>query len=190
MAKRGRKPKGCTVDDLEAGLRSQIDEAVRSHADESAASIYRRFGLAQRGVLLDTFQRRVCAIRRAAAGERLDAASAAKADTARMAEGEMIAELRRRVLVESLASLDAGASKPYEIVGMLSRIQEFDRIEIERAANKRAEEKQSAWRTELQGKIDRQKVEADAKLDRMAVDKGIPDEVRERIKDLYGVNVR
>lgn len=190
MAKRGRKPKGCTVDQLDAELRGRIDEAIRSHADESAASIYRRFGLAQRGVIVRTFRRYAAAIREQAAGERISAAATAMGEAERMSEAQMVAELRRRVLVGALAAADAGDAKPYEMAAMLARVQDFDRIEIQRAADKRAEEKQAAWRAELQERLNRAKVDADAKLDRMAVERGIPEDVRERIKDLYGVNVR
>jgi hypothetical protein len=140
MAKRGRPPKGCTVDQLDAELRGRIDEAVRSHADESAASIYRRFGLAQRGVIVRTFRAYTARIRRQAAGERIDAAAAAMGEAAEMSEAEMVAQLRRRVLVGALAAADAGDAKPYEMAAMLARIQEFDRIEIQRAADKRAED--------------------------------------------------
>jgi hypothetical protein len=185
VAKRGRKPKGCTVDQLDAELREKVDEAIRSHAGESSASIYRRFGLAQRGIHVRTFRRYAADIRERAVGERPGEPPAGE----RRDEADMIAELRRRVLVEALASLDAGASKPYEMVGMLSRVQEWDRIEIERAAAKRAEEKQAAWRREEEAKLSAAKVEADSKLDQMAVERGIPEDVAERIKDLYGLKI-
>lgn len=184
MAKRGRKPKGQTIDQLDAALRSQIDEAIRSHADESAASIYRRFGLAQRGLVFGTFARHVTTIRRAEAGRRLDAPRPAPAD-----ERAMIQELRRRVFGEALARLDAGDAKLYETVGLLGKLQEFDRLDIEREANQRASEKHGEWRREVQAKLVRAKAEADAKLDRMALEKGIPGDVAERIKDLFGVKV-
>jgi hypothetical protein len=137
VAKRGRKPKGCTIDDLDERLREQITEAIRSHAEESAVSIYRRFGLSQRGVLLNTFQKHVGQVRREAAGERV---AAYEPPAAGMTEPQVIAELRRRVLSSALASLDAGDMKPYEVVGFMSRVQEWERIDIERRAETRAEE--------------------------------------------------
>lgn len=130
--------------DLDAALRTKIDEALRSHADESVASVYRRYGMNQRGVTLGTFRnyatdvRSRCELSRDAAPSQDDSPS----------EGEMIAKLRRRVYAEALDDLDAGDTKLYEKMKLLAQIQNHDRIELLRDAEKRAGEKHDAWRKE------------------------------------------
>lgn len=151
MAKRGRKPIDKTIDDLPDSVRSQIDERIASAANESAAEIFRALGLASRGLRLDTFTRYAGLLRRQRQGEALASKLLSQPD--HLSDPELIARLKRMVLIDAVARLEAGDSKLYETMSLLSRIQEFDRLEIERAAEARAGEKHEAWRAEASKRI-------------------------------------
>jgi len=133
MAKRGRPPKGKRVEELDATLRAEIDEAIRSRADESVASIYRRFGLAQRGVILRGFQRYVSDLRARHEGERL---VASEPDVGEVSWNE----IERRAMRGMLERLQAGDAKMYELALVVGRRHERERIDIEQRAEKRATE--------------------------------------------------
>jgi len=150
MAKRGRKPKNKVLADLDVALQREIDEAIRSHADESSVSVYRRFGLHQRGLVFSTFRKHVRKVRLDAQGERVTADYTSDLD--KMSERKLIGKLRRRILVEANEGLEAGDTKLYEQVALLSRLQEFDRIDFQRQANERAAELHEEKMTELRDK--------------------------------------
>lgn len=129
MGKRGRKPIAATIDDLDDTLRGEVDEALRSEARESASSVFRRFGLAQRGLRLDTFIRYARKLRQLVWTDEppLDR------DT------PSIEEIRDRLLVAIYETAKAGA-KPHELASLFSRVQAHDRNEIRKAADERAQE--------------------------------------------------
>lgn len=143
MAKAGRKPIQATIDDLDDTLRGEVDEALRSDARESASSVFRRFGLAQRGLRLDTFIRYARKLRQIVWTDEppLDR------------ETPSIEEIRNRLLVAIYETAQAGA-KPYELASLFARVQEHDRIEIQKAADERAADKHTAWQRELRRKQD------------------------------------
>lgn len=114
--------------DLDATLLRKIDEAIRSEAGESAMSIYRRFGLAQRGIHDRTFGRYVATIR-----------SVEWTDAVRPAPPTM-ERIREELLIAIYESAQAGGMKAYEMASLLARVQEEDRNEIRKAAEKRAGE--------------------------------------------------
>lgn len=133
MAKRGRKPKNRTIADLEPVLRAEIEEAIRSHADASAVDIYRRFGLLQRGLLLDTFSRYVRSVRLATAGQRASSPPATPA-------APTWEEIERRAMAGMLERLQAGDTKMYELALVLGKRHERERLNLETEAQRRAEE--------------------------------------------------
>jgi len=180
MAKQGRPPKNASMDALDATLRGEIEEALKSQADESVASIYRRFGLSQRGILLRTFHNFATAVRQRLPQGRLS--PAARAEDERVPEWDELDRWARR---EALARLQAGDAKVYELVLLSRSRRESDKLALEQQAEKRAEEKHAQWREKYLAA----KAAADSKLDQMAVEKGIPEDVKTRIKDLYGINV-
>lgn len=151
MAKRGRKPKGISIGDLSDEVRRDLDLAIESEGDESARSLFARFTLAQRGVGWASFAKYVSQKRREARGRRIEARIASNDDT--RTEAELIAELRRRAYIEALAALQAGDAKLYEIVSTLSRVHDFDRLQMERAAEARAADKHEAWKKEVEKSI-------------------------------------
>lgn len=177
---RGRRPIGISPRDLDPPLRAAVHEAIDSHAEEPAAELFRRFGLAQRGVRLDTFTRYVARRRRQDATDKRE--SIAEAREGEPPSWEAIDEMARR---EALRRLYAGDAKVYELVLLSRSRREADRLELSRVAEQRAaelhEQRIAAWR--------KAKAEADSTLDRMAIEKGIPGDVAERIKDLYGIVV-
>lgn len=143
MGKRGRKPIDKTVEDLDDTLRGEIDEALRSDARESASSVFRRFGLAQRGLRLDTFIRYARKLRQVLWTDEppLDRTTPS------------IEEIRDRLLVLMYEQAQAGGMKAYECAALFQRVQEHDRIEIIREANERAAEKHEAWKDEVAKKV-------------------------------------
>lgn len=142
MGKRGRKPIAATVDDLDDTLRGEVDEALRSDARESASSVFRRFGLAQRGLRLDTFIRYARRLRQVVWTDEppLDR------------ETPSIEEIRNRLLVAIYETAQSGA-KPYELASLFARVQDHDRIEIQKAADERAQDKHEAWKKEVEKSI-------------------------------------
>lgn len=130
MAKAGRPPKNAAMDSLDATLRGEIEEALKSNADESVASIYRRFGLSQRGILLRTFHNFATAVR-----ARLSPAQR-EADE-RVPEWDEIDKWAR---IEALAQLRAGNAKLYELVLLSRSRRESDKLALEQQAEKRATE--------------------------------------------------
>ncbi len=124
------------MSDLDESLHNQIDEAARSYGDESAASIYRRFGLAQRGILLNTFQKYVTTLRKEIAGERINATLRNIGDS----EPPTWDEIDRIARISALERLRAGDAKVYELVLLSKSRREHDKLELEKAAESRAEE--------------------------------------------------
>ncbi len=139
MGKRGRKPIAATIDDLDDTLRGEVDEALRSEARESASSVFRRFGLAQRGLRLDTFIRYARKLRQLVWTDEppLDR------------ETPSMEEIRNRLLVAIYETAQSGA-KPYELASLFARVQDHDRIEIQKAADERAADKHDAWKKEFE----------------------------------------
>lgn len=121
--------------DLPHDLSAQLAQAVLSHADESAASIYQRFGLAQRGILLGTFQKYVSRIRREAAGERMN--TVLEDIGTEPPTWEEIDSMARR---EAVRKLMAGDAKIYEIALLSKGRREHDKLEMEKQAETRAME--------------------------------------------------
>lgn len=151
MAKRGRKPAGITIDELEPTLRAEIERAVESCADESARSLFARYSLAQRGVGWASFAKWVGKLRREAKGARIE--QRLLDQEMDVSETQLIARLRRRVLIEANARAEAGDTKAYELIGLWSRIQDHDRVEIQRAADQRAAEKHDEWKRVAQAEV-------------------------------------
>lgn len=147
MAKPGRKPKGIAIDELPEAARRDLDLALESEASESARSIYARLGLSQAGVGWASFEKYATKKRRESRGRRIEERMAGPDDP--RTEAQLIAELRRRAYIEALAALESGDAKLYEIVSTLSRVHDFDRLTMERAAEARAAEKHEAWKAEV-----------------------------------------
>ena len=179
MAKRGRKPIAATVDDLPDGLRGEVDEALRSDVRESASSVFRRFGLAQRGLRIDTFIKYARKLREVCWTD----------EPPMNRETPSIEEIRAKLLVRIYESAATGNVKPYELATLYARVQEHDRIEIQRAADQRAEQKFAIEIDQKRRKLAEEKRAADEKLDAMMTEKGIPRELGDRIKDLYGLSL-
>lgn len=152
MERRGRKPKGIAIDDLEPTLREEIVRAIESSVDQSVRSLYAQFGLAQRGVGWASFEKWAGKIRRDARGQRVQERLASM-DAEGETEEQLIAKLRRRVLVEANARAEEGDTKAYELVALWSRIMDHDRLDIDKAAEARAKEKHDAWRKEVEKSI-------------------------------------
>ena len=182
MAKRGRKPKGCVVKDLDNVLRRDIDLAIDSEADESARSIYNRFGLAQRAINTRTFRQYVSDRRKERKG-RQPATDFSSEDV------PTLEELRIRCHIGILECLQSGDTKAYELASILARIQDADKIEIQRDAEKRASDKHKAWQAEERKRLQQEKQDADTKLDAIAHEHGIPERVTEAVKLLYGIKL-
>ncbi|MCB9852777.1 MAG: hypothetical protein H6819_06750 [Phycisphaerales bacterium] len=130
------------MESLDDATRDAIDQALASHANEGVASIFRRLGLTQRGIKRTTFydyaRRYRERMKSAGKAATLDAATLGRFDD--LSNPEMIEKIRRRILVRAIQRLEAGDTKGYEDVALLSRIQEYDKIEINRAADERAAE--------------------------------------------------
>lgn len=118
------------MDSLDATLRGEIEESLKSSANESVASIYRRFGLAQRGILLRTFHNFATAVR-----QRLNPTAPIEEEP--VPEWDEIDKWARR---EALAQLQAGNAKLYELVLLSRSRRESDKLALEREADKRAGE--------------------------------------------------
>lgn len=149
MAKRGRKEQ--LFDELDDATRDAVDRALASHANEGVASIYRRLGLAQRDISQRTFydyaKRFRKRLKESGNGSGVNLAALDRYDG--KSNAEMIEDLRRHILVNAMANLESGDAKLYETVALLSRIQAFDKLEIDRAADTRAAELHELKLTEL-----------------------------------------
>lgn len=132
MAKRGRKPKNKMLDDLPAGLRGKIDQAITSDADESVRSIFDRFGLAQRGLVLATFYRD--------AARRRQEIKACDAPVSRASDPPSWDDIDKAVRRLALKQLDAGDPKIYEIALLSRSRRDADRLEIDKKIEARANE--------------------------------------------------
>lgn len=174
----GRPPKNKRVLDLDAETLSQVEEALRE--GESIASIYRRMQLAAAGIAPRSFYGYARKVRSEIELDRMADIKAPEAGAVPSMDA-----IRDMLQVSIWQSFLGGKLKPYEMASMYARVQEQDRLAILRDAGKRAQEKHDADMEERR----RQKAEADSKLDRIAVEKGIPADVRDRIKDLYGLSV-
>lgn len=163
------------MSDLDETLLNQIDEAARSYADESASSIFRRFGLAQRGIQLGTFQKYVSTLRKEVAGERINATLASIGG----AEPPTWEEIDRIARISALERLRAGDAKVYELVLLSKSRREHDKLELEKISEARASEIHNAKMAELR-KAQEQALEATTKDVRLT-----PEQVREiRLKVL------
>lgn len=149
------------LDHLDDSLRDAIDQALRSHANEKVTDIYDRFGLAQRDVARRSFYHYARNFRNdlKARGDGPGVDMAAVDRFAALGDAEMVQRIRRFILVRAIERLEAGDTKGYEDVAMLSRIQEYDKIEIQQAAEARAEElhqiKLEALTKELRDEVDK-----------------------------------
>lgn len=137
MARTGRPAKYATIADLEPALRGEIDEAIRSARNESVSSIFRRFGLAQRGLLLRTFANHVRSVR---------ARPVTVDEDERVPEWD---ELDRWARIEALKRLRAGDAKVYELVLLSRSRREADKLAIEQRAELRAAELHEAKMAEV-----------------------------------------
>lgn len=131
----GRRPIDKTIHDLEPALREQVDEALRSSARESVSSVFRRFGLATRGLKLDTFIKYARKLRQTVWTDEppLDR------------DVPSIEEIRDKLLIAMYELSTAGSMKPHELAALLARVQEHDRVSILQEANERAEAKHAEW---------------------------------------------
>ena len=135
MARQGRPPKIATMSDLPESLVAEIDLAVLSLADESATSIYTRFGLAQRGIGKSSFDKYVGALRREQKDRRfIESPPPPPNDTPSWDDLDRMA---RRAMLEAL---QAGNTKVYELVMLSKSRREADKLDLERMAEARAEE--------------------------------------------------
>src|SRR5262245_15879676 len=108
MPKRGRPPKVRSIGELPVARLQEIEEALRSHADEASISIYRRMGLATEGIPLRTFYEHAKRIRRQASLERQTEADESHAVPSMEA-------VRDRLLIEIYSTAKAGGMKAYEM---------------------------------------------------------------------------
>ncbi|MBX3396512.1 MAG: hypothetical protein KF841_14215 [Phycisphaerae bacterium] len=138
MPKRGRPPKNKSMDDLDPAIRSEVDEAIRSDANESASSIFRRFGLATRGILIGTFIKYAGRIRKTEWTEPPEITTPPSAK-----------ELVDQLMIVSMQSALSGAMKPTDAAALIARMQEYDRLQIIRDAETRAAEIHDAKMAEL-----------------------------------------
>ena len=119
--RRGRPPADRSFFDLDETLQCDIYQAIDSAANESGASIFRRFGLAQRGLKWRNFSRMVSERRaRKEPGTRIQEPGSPSAPSWE----DLDAKCRR--LVDE--RLDAGDAKIYEIVGVMQAT--FKRREV------------------------------------------------------------
>lgn len=135
MAKPGRPPKIATMSCLPESLVEQIDLAILSDADESATSIYTRFGLAQRGIGKSSFDKYVGRMRKEKSDRRYIENPPPPAGDAPTWE-----ELDRMARVEALRALSAGSSKLYELMLVTRGKREVEKLDIERMTEARAGE--------------------------------------------------
>lgn len=112
--RRGRPPKDKTVADLPPDVQGRIREAVLSHADEASASIYRRFGLSQRGICNRTFARYAKDLREQHANERGGACSIVAVPS--------WAEIDERLRCCIAARIDVGNLKAYELAELVRAV--------------------------------------------------------------------
>lgn len=152
MAKRGRKPKDKSIDDLDAALRAEIATAVETQTSQSVRSLYSRFGLAERGVGIAGFEKWAGRLRREARGRAVQQRLESMEDCGETEE-QLIAKLRRRVLVEANARAECGDTKAYELVALWSRIMDHEKLKIEQAVDARAAAKHEVWQEEVATKV-------------------------------------
>lgn len=129
MPKRGRPPINKTIDDLDPALRTEVDEAIRSDANEAASSIFRRFGLATRGLKIDTFIKYARKVRQIEWTERPE-----------NNVPPTMQALMDQLLIGAYQAAMSGEMKPYEMASLIARVQEHDRIGIQKEAEARAAE--------------------------------------------------
>lgn len=184
MARAGRPPKIATMSDLSESLVGEIDHAILSRADESATSIYTRFGLATRGIGKSSFDKYVGTLRREQKDRRYLESPPPPPDDVPSWD-----ELDRRARVEALRALNEGSAKLYEIMLLSKAKRETDKLDLERMAEARADEKHAAWKLDYAARLKAAKDDADKRLDEVAKQKGIPESVAQGIKDLYGISV-
>ncbi len=171
---------------LDATTRKRLDEALLSNAKVDVSEVYRRFGLSERGVEQRGFY---------AYARRLRARFAKKSATATQptqATGKRPRAMETLDRLMQLMNDRIDAGDPKHMPGLASAMRAMTdcmRLTLEEQAEARAAELHAAKMAELQKRLDAEKAAADSKLDRMAIEKGIPVDLAERIKDLYGVKV-
>ena len=173
------------LDCLDETTRNRVEEALLSNRRASVIGVYRRFGLADRGVPRTTFYDYAKRLRERR-GDDGDIEPA-------VSEGERPRTIETLNRLMDLINRRIDADDPKHFPGIASAMRAMNdcmRLTLDEQAEERAQEKHEAWQAELQKRIDSEKAEADAKLDRMATERGIPPELADRIKDLYGITVQ
>lgn len=173
----GRPPRERAFRDLDAALQADIFAAIDSSAAETAPSLYRRFGLEQRGIRLRHFKQ-VVHDRRATAANRPTG----------LAAGEDVPEwdeldVKCRRLVND--KLESGDAKIYEIVGVLQATFKRREVVIKEEAEQREAEKYEQLLAEKAEKA-RAAIEAAEKPGQDPA--AALDRLREDVRMIYGIN--
>lgn len=169
------------MDELDPPLLRDLDLAIESDAEESPRSLFRRFGLSQRGVGYAQFRKHAYRLRQALPeGEKPEPDADVDPDMEDLGRGA------RRELKRLLTS---GGVKPYVLINLAKLCLADQLIDIRQQAEDRAAEKHAAWRREVEAKLAVQKSAADANLDALAEEEDIPAKVRDAVKQLYGISL-
>lgn len=173
MAQRRSKPGPARWLDLTAALRSDVLNAIDSAKGESAKSIYDRFGLAQRDLNWHTFRRMVGVRRKKVdpVAEDLSADVPGWEELDRMMRGAIAANVR------------SGNVKVYEAATVIRSCHDRQRLKIEQAADRRAQERFDAWKGDYEQEKARRIAAAKPKLR----DAGLTDETIALIDQVYGL---
>ncbi|MFO0971835.1 MAG: hypothetical protein U1A27_00135 [Phycisphaerae bacterium] len=165
---------------IDEQTRTRLDELLRSDARRRVTDIYRQFGLADKGVKLRSFAAYAARVR---GRVRRDGDRTVPGDRMSGPDTDVIAE---RILSQIQTVLDSGDPKLLPHYAPLMRaVTDYRRTKISEEIERRAAEKHAEWREQLVAR----KREADKALDQVAAEKGIPESVRDYIKDLYGIKV-
>ncbi len=175
MAKRGRPPAGKAITDLDPAILKDIKGWVDSDKRHTATSVYQRFNLIERDISLRSFQRWVSKRRKA------NAANSAEAEPPAAIDRSSPEDLMLSLLIERA---EAGDPKHFASIGSALRaLCDYRRLGFEEAAEKRAQE----IHEEKMAEARKRKTKADSEMDRISVKGGIPDKVRDAVKNLYGI---
>ena len=172
----GRPPKERAFRDLDAPLRADILNAIDSSAAETAPSLYRRFGLEQRGIRLRHFKQ-VVHDRRAGIANRPTGLAAGDD----VPEWDELDVKCRRLVNEKLESGDA---KIYEIVGVLQATFKRREVAIKEEAEEREAEK---YEQLLADKAERARAAIDAAAKPGQDPAAALSRLREDVRTIYGL---
>jgi len=176
MAKRGRRSFEDRLAVIGPALLRDVRQWVDSDRRYSAVEIHRKFDLVGHGISLRSFSRWVSKRRKE------------QAETGRADYGTPQGGTDAEGLVLGLLIQRAEAGDPKHMASIASALRalcDFRRLGFDEAAEKRAAE----IHEEKMAEIRELKAQADSGLDRIAVAKGIPDDVRNAIKDVYGLTI-